>query len=41
MGKACLHFKRVEDLELDSIGAVIASTPPETFIAIYEKSRRR
>ena len=41
MGKACLRFKRVEDLELDVIGEVIASTPPEAFIAMYEKSRRR
>jgi len=41
MGKACVRFKTVEDLELDSIGTVIASTPPDAFIAIYEKSRRR
>ena len=41
MGKACVRFKTVEDLELDSIGSVISSTPPDAFIAIYEKSRRR
>jgi len=41
MGKACLRFKRVEDLELDVIGEVIASTPPEAFIALFEKNRRR
>jgi len=41
MGKACLRFKRVEDLELESIGAVIAGTPPETYIEIYQKSRKR
>ena len=41
MGKACVRFKRVEDLELESIGAVIASTPPDAFIAIYEQSRKR
>jgi len=41
MGKACLRFTRVEDLELDAIGQVIASTPPAAYIAIYEKSRRR
>ena len=40
MGKACLRFRRLEDLELDVIGEVIASTPPEAFIALYEKSRR-
>ena len=41
MGKACLRFKTVEDLELDAIGQVIASTSPEQYIAIYEKSRGR
>ena len=41
MGKACLRFKRVEDLELDAIGQVIASTSPEQYIAIYEKTRGR
>ncbi len=41
MGKACLHFKRIEDLELDAIGAVIASTPPAAWIARYEHSRKR
>lgn len=41
MGKACLRFKRVEDLELDVIGEVIASTPPDAFLAMYEESRRR
>lgn len=41
MGKACIHFKRLEDLELDAIGAVIASTPPDAWIALYEKSGRR
>src|SRR6266498_5969906 len=41
MGKACLRFKIVEDLELDSIGAVIAGTPPAAYIEIYQKSRKR
>ncbi len=41
MGKACLRFKTVEDLELDAIGAVIASTPPAAYIEIYQKSRKR
>ncbi len=41
MGKSCLRFKRVEDLPLDAIGQVIASTPPEKFIEQYETSRRR
>lgn len=41
MGKSCLHFKRVEDLELGAIGKAIASTPPDELIARYEQGRRR
>jgi len=41
MGKACVHFKQVEDLELDVIGKLLASTTPDEYIAIYEKSRKR
>src|SRR5213593_2835743 len=40
MGKACVHFKQVEDLELDVIGKLLASTTPDEYIAIYEKSRK-
>lgn len=39
MGKACLRFKELEDLELDAVARVIASTPPEKFIAQYEAAR--
>ena len=41
MGKSCLHFKRPDDLPLDVIAKVIASTPPDKFIEQYEASRRR
>ena len=41
MGKACVHFKRVDDLELGVIGELLASTTPEEYIAIYEKNRKR
>lgn len=41
MGKACLRFRRVEDLPLDAIGEIVASVPPETLIRTYERSRRR
>jgi Domain of unknown function (DU1801) len=41
MGKACVRFKRVEDLELSVIGEVIASTPLDVYIALYERSRKR
>jgi hypothetical protein len=41
MGKSCVRFKKLDDLPLDVIGRVIASTPPEEFIAGYEASRRK
>ncbi|HEX7182659.1 MAG TPA: DUF1801 domain-containing protein [Thermoanaerobaculia bacterium] len=41
MGKSCLRFKKLDDLPLDVIGKVIASNPPEAFIASYEASRKR
>ena len=41
MGKSCLRFKALDDLPLDVIADVIASTPVDEMIAYYEKSRRR
>lgn len=41
MGKSCVRFRSADDLELDAVGEVIASTTPEQYIAIYEKSRER
>lgn len=41
MGKSCLHFKSLDDLPLDVVGGVIASTPMEKYIAIYEASRAK
>ena len=41
MGKSCLHFTKVEDLELAAIGKVIASYTPDQWIAVMEQSRRR
>jgi hypothetical protein len=41
MGKSCVLFRRADDLALDAVGDVIASTTPEQYIAIYEKSRER
>jgi len=41
MGKACVRFTEIEDLELDVIGKLLASTTPDEYIALYEKSRRR
>ena len=41
MGKSCVRFRTADDLALDAIGRVIASTTPEQYIAIYEASRQR
>lgn len=39
MGKSCLRFKKLDDLPLDAIGRMIASTPPDQLIAYYEAAR--
>jgi hypothetical protein len=41
MGKSCLRFRKLEDLPLDAIGELVASTPPAEFIAGYEAARQR
>ncbi len=41
MGKACLRFKRLDDLPLDVIGELIAMTPVESLIARHEAARQR
>ena len=40
MGKSCVRFKKLEDLPLDVVGEVIASTTPEEFIATYEAVKK-
>ena len=37
MGKACVRFKKLEDVPLDVIGQVIARTPVKNYIARVEK----
>ncbi len=39
MGKSCVRFQSVDDLELKAIGDTIASMPVDDYIALYEKSR--
>ena len=39
MGKSCLRFRALDDLPLESIGAFIARTSPDQFIAQYENAR--
>lgn len=41
MGKSCLRFRSADDLPLDALGKLIASTPPEAMIALYEASRKK
>lgn len=41
LGKSCLRFRKLENLHMDVLAEVIASTPPEKFIAQYEASRRK
>src|SRR5215831_6091210 len=41
MGKACLRFKKLEDLPLDTIAEIIAATPVEKYIEKYESARKK
>ncbi len=41
MGKACVRFKKLDDLPLNLIGDVIARTPVADYIAAYEASREQ
>jgi Domain of unknown function (DU1801) len=38
MGKCCLRFKRLDDIPLDIVGEIVASTPVDELIAITEKA---
>jgi hypothetical protein len=40
MGKSCVRFKKLDDLPLDVIAQVIASTPSKAFIGRYEAIRK-
>jgi hypothetical protein len=37
MGKCCLHFKKLADLELTSVAQVIAMSTPKKYIAYYRR----
>jgi uncharacterized protein DUF1801 len=39
MGKACIHFKNADELELDVIGEIVASTPPDRWIEIAKSAK--
>src|SRR5688572_32827588 len=36
IGKSCLRFSSLDDLELNAIANHIASTPPKRYIELYE-----
>jgi len=39
MGKCCLHFKTLDDLELTSVATVIAMSTPKEYIAYYKRAK--
>jgi len=41
MGKACVRFKAAEDLPLDLIGELVASTPVDQWVRVAQAARRR
>jgi hypothetical protein len=41
IGKACIRFKKADDLELDAIGTAVAGMPMHRWIAIARGARRR
>lgn len=41
MGKACIRFKRIDDLPLDVIGDIVSAVPMEKWVAIAQSARRR
>jgi len=41
MGKSCVRFKTIDDLPINLIGEAVARTPVESYIKIYEDSRKK
>ena len=41
MGKSCIRFKKLDDLNLDAIGRAVAEVPVDEYIAVYEASRKK
>jgi hypothetical protein len=41
MGKACVRFKKLEDLPLDVIGRTIARVPVKTYCALFDGPRAK
>ena len=41
MGKSCIRFKSADDLPLNAIGELVASTTPKEWVKIFEASRKK
>ncbi len=41
MGKSCVRFRRLDDIPLDLIGATIAATPVDEFVALSTRRGER
>jgi hypothetical protein len=41
MGKACIHFQRAEDLDLDTVAEIVGAVPLKRWIEIAKAARRR
>jgi hypothetical protein len=39
MGKCCLHFRELDDLELTSVAKVIAMSTPKEYLAYYKRAK--
>src|SRR3954467_8788153 len=39
MGKCCLHFKTLDDLELTSVAKVIAMSTPQEYLRYYRRAK--
>jgi hypothetical protein len=40
MGNCCLHFKKLDDLELTAVAKVIAMSTPKQYLAYYKRVRK-
>ena len=40
MGKSCIRFRSLDDLPLDTVADIIASTPVDTYVAAYREQER-
>ena len=41
MGKSCIHFKRADDLDLETIGKLIARMPVSKYVEVAKAAKRR